>query len=44
VGIAPKIHLKLDGHHPTGSSHHQKMVSIDDCLVFCGSIDMTGDR
>ena len=40
----PRIHLKLDGHHPTGSSHHQKIVSIDDCLAFCGGIDMTGDR
>ena len=40
----PRIHVKLDGHHPTGSSHHQKIVSIDDCLAFCGGIDMTGDR
>lgn len=40
----PRIHTKLDGHHPTGSSHHQKIVSIDDCLAFCGGIDMTGDR
>jgi len=40
----PRIHLKLDGHHPTGSSHHQKIVSIDDRLAFCGGIDMTGDR
>jgi phosphatidylserine/phosphatidylglycerophosphate/cardiolipin synthase-like enzyme len=39
-----RIHLKLDGHHPTASSHHQKLVSIDDCLAFCGGIDMTGDR
>jgi phosphatidylserine/phosphatidylglycerophosphate/cardiolipin synthase-like enzyme len=40
----PRIHLKLDGHHPTGSSHHQKIVSIDDCLAFCGGIDMTSER
>jgi phosphatidylserine/phosphatidylglycerophosphate/cardiolipin synthase-like enzyme len=40
----PRIHVKLDGHHPTGSSHHQKIVVIDDCLAFCGGIDMTGDR
>ena len=40
----PRIHLKLDGHHPIGSSHHQKIVSIDDCLAFCGGIDMTGAR
>jgi phosphatidylserine/phosphatidylglycerophosphate/cardiolipin synthase-like enzyme len=40
----PRIHMKLDGHHPTASSHHQKLVSVDDCLAFCGGIDMTGDR
>ena len=40
----PRIHLKLDGHHPTASSHHQKIVAIDDCLAFCGGIDMTADR
>lgn len=40
----PRIFIKLDGHHPTGSSHHQKIVVIDDCLAFCGGIDMTGDR
>ncbi|WP_308814263.1 phospholipase D-like domain-containing protein [Sphingomonas sp. GV3] len=40
----PRIHVKLDGHHPTGSSHHQKIVAIDDCLAFCGGIDMTAER
>lgn len=40
----PRIHVKLDAHHPTGSSHHQKIVSIDDCLAFCGGIDMTAER
>ena len=40
----PRIHTKLDGHHPTGSSHHQKIVAIDDCFAFCGGIDMTGER
>lgn len=39
-----RIHTKLDGAHPTGSSHHQKIVVIDDCFAFCGGIDMTGDR
>jgi phosphatidylserine/phosphatidylglycerophosphate/cardiolipin synthase-like enzyme len=38
------IHTKLDGHHPTGGSHHQKIVVIDDCLAFCGGIDMTAER
>jgi len=39
-----RIHTKLDGHHPTGASHHQKIVVIDDCLAFCGGIDMTAKR
>jgi phosphatidylserine/phosphatidylglycerophosphate/cardiolipin synthase-like enzyme len=38
------IHLKLDSHHPAAASHHQKIVVIDDCLAFCGGIDMTDDR
>lgn len=40
----PRISTKLDGHHPTGASHHQKIVIIDDSFAFCGGIDMTGDR
>ena len=40
----PRIHTKLDGSHPTGASHHQKIVVIDDCFAFCGGIDMTSDR
>ncbi|UZK66147.1 phospholipase D-like domain-containing protein [Sphingomonas sp. M1-B02] len=40
----PRIHPKWDGRHPTGASHHQKIVVIDDCLAFCGGIDMTTGR
>ena len=40
----PRIHLKLDGNHPVGASQHQKIVVIDDCLAFCGGIDMTDER
>lgn len=40
----PQIHLRLDSHHPPAGSHHQKVVVIDDCLAFCGGIDMTVDR
>ena len=40
----PRIHLRLDSHHPLGASHHQKLVTIDDCMAFCGGIDMTLDR
>lgn len=40
----PRIHLRLDSHHPPAGSHHQKVVVIDDCLAFCGGIDVTADR
>ncbi|KQT33457.1 phospholipase [Sphingomonas sp. Leaf412] len=40
----PRIHLKLDSVHPFGASQHQKIVVIDDCLAFCGGIDMTDER
>ncbi|HEX8447134.1 MAG TPA: phospholipase D-like domain-containing protein [Sphingomonas sp.] len=40
----PRIHTKLDGKHPTGASHHQKIVVIDDSFTFCGGIDMTSER
>lgn len=40
----PRIHARLDGHHPTGASHHQKIVVVDDCAAFCGGIDVTGER
>lgn len=42
--LHPRIHTRLDAAHPTGSSHHQKIVVIDDCFAFCGGIDMTSNR
>ncbi|MDB5524494.1 MAG: phospholipase D/Transphosphatidylase [Rhizobium sp.] len=39
-----QITVKLDGKHPVGSSHHQKILVIDDSLAFCGGIDVTTDR
>ncbi|NEK18438.1 phospholipase D-like domain-containing protein [Rhizobium leguminosarum] len=39
-----QITVKLDGNHPLGSSHHQKILVIDDSLAFCGGIDVTTDR
>jgi phosphatidylserine/phosphatidylglycerophosphate/cardiolipin synthase-like enzyme len=39
-----RIHVRLDGAHPFGGSHHQKIVLIDDCLAFCGGIDITSHR
>jgi phosphatidylserine/phosphatidylglycerophosphate/cardiolipin synthase-like enzyme len=40
----PRIMTLLDRHHPTAASHHQKIVVIDDCLAFCGGIDVTSER
>lgn len=40
----PRISARLDAFHPPAASHHQKIVVIDDCLAFCGGIDMTADR
>ncbi|URD59878.1 phospholipase D-like domain-containing protein [Sphingomonas sp. KRR8] len=39
-----QVRFRLDHAHPTGCSHHQKIVVIDDCFAICGGIDMTGDR
>lgn len=39
-----RIHFALDGHHPFGACHHQKIVVADDALAFCGGIDATEDR
>ena len=39
-----RLRFKLDGMHPVGAAHHQKIVVIDDALAFCGGIDMTVDR
>jgi phosphatidylserine/phosphatidylglycerophosphate/cardiolipin synthase-like enzyme len=40
----PRITARLDGMHPPTASHHQKIVVLDDCMAFCGGIDMTGGR
>lgn len=42
--LQKRIHLLLDGYHPVATSQHQKIVVIDDCLAFCGGIDMTDER
>lgn len=42
--IHDRIEFKLDGAHPVGCCHHQKIVVIDDNFAVCGGIDMTTDR
>jgi phosphatidylserine/phosphatidylglycerophosphate/cardiolipin synthase-like enzyme/uncharacterized membrane protein YdjX (TVP38/TMEM64 family) len=40
----PQIELCLDDALPVGSSHHQKLVVIDDAVAFCGGLDLTVRR
>ena len=39
-----RMHFAIDGAHPTGSVHHQKIAVIDDAVAFCGGVDLTVDR
>src|SRR5581483_6617152 len=39
-----RIHFAVDGAHPIGAVHHQKIVVIDDAVAFSGGIDLTIDR
>jgi phospholipase D1/2 len=36
-----RFHFKLDGEHPVGASHHQKVVVVDDRVAFVGGIDLS---
>ena len=39
-----RMHFAVDGAHPTGAVHHQKLVIVDDAVAFCGGIDLTLGR
>jgi phosphatidylserine/phosphatidylglycerophosphate/cardiolipin synthase-like enzyme len=39
-----RIHFALDGHHPFGACHHQKIIVADSSFAFCGGIDVTENR
>ncbi|RIL07427.1 MAG: hypothetical protein DCC71_03105 [Proteobacteria bacterium] len=39
-----QVCFRLDGRHPVGGSHHQKIVVIDDALAFVGGLDLTASR
>jgi len=39
-----RLHFLMDGRHPVGASHHQKVIVIDDALAFVGGLDLTRDR
>jgi len=36
----PRLDLRFDDRLPTGASHHQKVVVIDDTLAFAGGFDL----
>lgn len=39
-----RIHFHFDSLHPTGGSHHQKIVVVDSRVAFCGGLDICADR
>lgn len=39
-----RIHLRMDGNHPIGASHHAKVVVIDDAVAFVGGLDLARGR
>ena len=39
-----RLHFELDSHHPTGASHHQKLVVVDGALAFVSGFDLTFNR
>ena len=39
-----RVRFELDGCHPVGASHHQKVVVIDDAVAFVGGLDLTHCR
>jgi phosphatidylserine/phosphatidylglycerophosphate/cardiolipin synthase-like enzyme/uncharacterized membrane protein YdjX (TVP38/TMEM64 family) len=43
-GSHRRLHFALDGEHPIGASHHQKIVVVDDRMAFAGGMDFTFAR
>lgn len=39
-----RIHYKMDNRHPTGASHHQKLVVVDRSIAFLGGMDICTSR
>jgi phospholipase D1/2 len=40
----PRLAFRLDDKHPVSSSHHQKVVVVDDKVAFVGGLDLTHGR
>ncbi|OBK21235.1 phospholipase [Mycobacterium asiaticum] len=39
-----RMHFAVDGDHPIGAVHHQKIVVVDDAVAFSGGMDLTIGR
>ena len=39
-----RLRYRLDGNHPLGASHHQKIVVVDDAVAFLGGLDICERR
>jgi phospholipase D1/2 len=39
-----RVRFHLDGMHPLGACHHQKLLIVDDAVAFCGGLDLTVSR
>jgi phosphatidylserine/phosphatidylglycerophosphate/cardiolipin synthase-like enzyme len=42
--LPASVNYRLDGKHPVGASHHQKVLVVDDAIAFCGGADFTRNR
>ena len=39
-----RLRYRVDGVHPPGAAHHQKILVVDDSIAFCGGCDFTRNR
>ena len=39
-----RLSFRLDAKHPTGGSHHQKMIVVDDSVAFVSGFDLSRSR
>ena len=42
--VRPRLAFRLDDKHPVSSSHHQKVIVVDDAVAFVGGLDLTHGR
>jgi phosphatidylserine/phosphatidylglycerophosphate/cardiolipin synthase-like enzyme len=42
--LPARVGYRIDGEHPPGAAHHQKILVVDDAVAFCGGADFTRNR